>query len=173
MKIAIHTAVSDTLKGGLSITVALTKQSAIDSLTADHQELIEPHGGQDELFDAAANGKHSNITQLNLDTTTFDLMDLIAANIEEPEEKPYLFKIRTLYEGYAEDEVYLSYTSNPVEKGKELAKDARELEESDWDESDQAYSFNGNLVSCNTYREITPAQAEVWRMAKRFEMGFF
>lgn len=171
MKVSIHNAISDTVKGGLSITTVLTQQTAIDCLAADHKELVKQHGGQDEFFDAVANGECSSINQLNLDSTTFGLMDIITANIKVAtgEEKPYLFNVRTIVGGYEHDDNYLSYTDNPDEIVRERLD--KLPDEAVWDEDEKGYWFDGNFVKCHYYREITPAEAQVWLLAKQLEEG--
>ncbi len=173
MKVSIHNAISDTVKGGLSIITVLTQQTAIDCLVADHKELVKQHGGQDEFFDAVANGGYSSINQLNLDSTTFDLMDIITANIEVAtgEEKPYLFNVRTHFGAYEVEETYLSYTDKPDDMAIKMALEERSAKEDDWDEDMKGYWFDGNFVKCHYYREITPAEAQVWLLAKSLKNG--
>lgn len=173
MKVSIHNAISDTVKDGLSIITVLTQQTAIDCLVADHKELVKQHGGQDEFFDAVANGECSSINQLNLDSTTFGLMDIITANIKVAtgEEKPYLFTVCTVFGEYNVNKTYLSYTDDPDETAKELAFEERSSKEDDWCEKMEGYWFDGNFVKCHYYREITPAEAQVWLLAKQLEEG--
>lgn len=151
-----------------SAQMFLDRQSAIDDLTFDHQNLVTQCGGADEFFDAVNSGKFSNIERMEINEVEYDLMTLIeAANPNTfSKVKPYLFTIRTLMDGYEFDATYLEFTQHPSKTGKDLARDERELNDDDWSESEQAYMFDGNPITCSGFVEITPAQAALWLLAK-------
>lgn len=175
MKITIHTAVSDTEKNGIRASSALSLQSALDYLVVDHKGLIDQHPCQDSFFDAVDDGAYKDINHLGIESMEFDLMEMIKRNMhpsEVPEGKPYLYTLRIVYGCYEETCTYLSYSDDPETRLKDLAQEERGSDKEDWDEDRCGYWFDGNIVLCKGYREITPAEAFIWSKAMELKTGF-
>lgn len=149
-KIKLFTALHDT-DNSTGVNVFLSEIEAVGDLLKGRSEEVTECGGQDEFFDAVNNGDISDVYKMECNSIEMDLMDVISANIEAREEKPYLFTVHTVVEESKHTITFLSYSDEPDKVAKWLS--------------------DNNSAQCNEYREITPAEAHAWEMAKAIERG--
>lgn len=123
----------------------------------------------DEFSEKVANGDLGDWYRAEYAEHQLDILSIVDIPEDLPEGKPYLFTIKSMYGEYHDYNYRLAYTSDPDATAHELAKEERGSSDDDWDESMNGYWFDGNCVALPSYKELTPAQAEIWKMASGFK----
>ena len=121
-----------------------------------------------EFKDKVDDGELGNWYRAEYETRQLNILDIVDIPEELPEGKPYLFSVITQFGEFEEYNKVLKYTNDPESEAHIIAKEERGSGDDDWDEKMNAYWFDGYAVHLPSYKELTPAQAEIYKMAESF-----